>query len=366
MKKTHFYKILFLVLYWEFSALFYLFFESTVLDTYSYFYINESLSYNFQTSLKTAILVCLLASIVIGTFEVLYFNKLLCKKPLGITLLTKAIFYLFSIFIFTSLATILDFSFEANKSIFHKDVLALYYTYLLSPSVILVMVYWSLAVMSAIFVLHVNDKFGQGVLVNFLLGKYHHPKEENRIFMFLDLKSSTIYAEKLGHIKYSQLIQDCFYDLTDIVLRYDATIYQYVGDEIVLTWESDKGLKENNCISTFFAYESIIKKRGTYYNNNYGVIPEFKASLNMGYVTVAEVGELKKEIAYHGDVLNTAARIQEKCTEFNAKFLISENVRMQIKNNSYYKFDLIRCGLKLKGKNKPVCVFAVKNDHREL
>jgi len=28
---------------------------------------------------------------------------------------------------------------------------------------------------------------------------------------------------------------------------------------------------------------------------------------------VAEVGEIKTEIAYHGDTINTAARIQEQC-----------------------------------------------------
>ena len=89
--------------------------------------------------------------------------------------------------------------------------------------------------MSALFILQVSDKFGQGVLISFLLGKYHRPKEEDRIFMFMDLKSSTTHAEKLGHIKYSQFIQDCFFDITDVVIKYDAKIYQYVGDEVVLS-----------------------------------------------------------------------------------------------------------------------------------
>ncbi|MHC4457755.1 MAG: adenylate/guanylate cyclase domain-containing protein, partial [Planctomycetota bacterium] len=90
--------------------------------------------------------------------------------------------------------------------------------------------------MAALFILQVSDKFGQGVLISFLLGKYHRPKEDDRIFMFMDLKSSTTYAEKLGHIKYSQFIQDCFFDITDVITKYDAKIYQYVGDEVVLSW----------------------------------------------------------------------------------------------------------------------------------
>jgi adenylate cyclase len=86
--------------------------------------------------------------------------------------------------------------------------------------------------MSALFILQVSDKFGQGVLISFLLGKYYRPKEDDRIFMFMDLKSSTTSAEKLGHIKYSQFIQDCFFDITDVITKYDAKIYQYVGDEL--------------------------------------------------------------------------------------------------------------------------------------
>ncbi|MHA1992727.1 MAG: hypothetical protein ACW98A_17360 [Candidatus Hodarchaeales archaeon] len=66
-------------------------------------------------------------------------------------------------------------------------------------------------------------------MLNFILGKYHHPKEEKRTFMFMDLKSSTTYAEKLGHIEYNKLIQDCFFDLTDVVAENNANIYQYVG-----------------------------------------------------------------------------------------------------------------------------------------
>ena len=44
-------------------------------------------------------------------------------------------------------------------------------------------------------------------------------------------------------------------------------------------------------------------------DKKYRMVPEFKAGVNSGHVTVAEVGELKKEPAYQGDVLITAARI---------------------------------------------------------
>jgi adenylate cyclase len=43
--------------------------------------------------------------------------------------------------------------------------------------------------------------------------------------MFLDLKGSTTHAERLGHVQFSELIQDCFIDLT-VVIDHQALVYQ--------------------------------------------------------------------------------------------------------------------------------------------
>ena len=206
--------------------------------------------------------------------------------------------------------------------------------------------------------MQVSDKFGQGILVNFLVGKYHQPKVENRIFLFMDLKDSTSIAEKLGHIGYSLLLQDCYYDLTEVVLRHNAQIYQYVGDEVVLTWETKKGLRDNNCIKAFFAYDELIQDKSKHYSKNHKIIPEFKAGLNAGEVTVAEIGEIKKDLAYHGDVLNTAARIQGKCNEFQKKFLISESMKVQLENQQEFNFRLMG-NIKLRGKASSVPIYDV-------
>jgi len=212
--------------------------------------------------------------------------------------------------------------------------------------------------MLALFILQINEKFGQGVLINFLLGKYHRPKEDKRIFMFMDLNSSTTYAEKLGHLKYSQLIQDCFFDLTEIVLSYDAKIYQYVGDEVVLSWNVDKRTNYDNCFRTFFAYDNLLQSKRAYYENKYGIVPVFKAGVNVGYVTVAEVGELKKELAYHGDAINTAARIQEQCNKFKSRLLISEEINNQLRDTSVFKSELID-KIRMKGKLRSINIYNI-------
>ncbi len=209
------------------------------------------------------------------------------------------------------------------------------------------------------FINEMKKKFGPGYLLPLFLGKYSKPVVEERIFLFIDLKSSTTYAEELGHIKYSLLIQDCFYELNKIIYDYEAEIYQYVGDEAVITWKSTVGLKKLNAILFFFRFDHLIRERKDYFKYNYGLLPEFKAGLNMGTVTATEVGNIKREIAYHGDAINTAARIQSLCNQYNTHFLTSENIlnRIELPDN----FEKIFIGpVTLKGKSIPVKLYSIR------
>ena len=110
------------------------------------------------------------------------------------------------------------------------------------------------------FYQQVKQKFGRGVFLDIFLGRYHKPKESDRIFAFIDLKSSVTLAEKLGHVRYSHLLQDCFFDLTTQLDKHRAKIYQYVGDQVVLHWSIEDGLKDNRCIHIFFAFADRLEK----------------------------------------------------------------------------------------------------------
>ena len=86
---------------------------------------------------------------------------------------------------------------------------------------------------------------------------------------------------------------------------------------------------------------------------SFDVTPEFKGGMDMGIVTVAEVGDIKREIAYHGDTINTAARIQSVCNTYGKSFIISERLKDQIiweESSSTEFIDSIR----LKGKEKEI------------
>ena len=46
----------------------------------------------------------------------------------------------------------------------------------------------------------VNELLGQGVLFNFVAGRYHRPRVEERVLLFIDMESSTVIAERLGEL----------------------------------------------------------------------------------------------------------------------------------------------------------------------
>lgn len=272
------------------------------------------------------------------------------RRSFGIVILSKTLIYVVIFLIITFFA-----SWIGSGSL---DIARSYSTSMISIGNF---VFFAIASFLFHFFKQMNKKFGPGIMFRYLTGKYFNPKEENRIFMFLDLKSSTSIAEKLSHVLYSRLIQDCFSELTEPVLNWKGQIYQYVGDEAVITWEQKNGLDSAHCLHFFYDYLDRLEKKKNYFLKAYGIIPEFKAGLSLGPVTVAEVGELKSEIAYHGDVLNTAARIQDYCNQFNKRILVSETLFNELKGNDHFKIQSLG-EVQLRGKEGPSRIFSVEKN----
>lgn len=215
---------------------------------------------------------------------------------------------------------------------------------------------------SILFYYHqqVSKKIGHRILINLLLGRYHNPKEENRIFMFLDLTSATTIAEKLGAYKYSLFLKDFFFDIDDAINETKGTASQFVGDEVVIVWNAREGVENNNCIKLFFLAEEKIRTSKKRYIEKYGFSPEFKAGIHYGKVVIAEVGGTKQEIAYHGDAVNTAARIRSECSALNEKLLISAELLNLLANINVDFLVESKGVFSLKGKENAIGIFSIK------
>jgi adenylate cyclase len=210
-----------------------------------------------------------------------------------------------------------------------------------------------------IMIRQISMKFGPGNLRRLIMGTYYHPKSIEHIFMFLDLKDSTTHAERLGHLRFGGLIQDCFMDMS-VVTEFGAEFYQYVGDESILYWNVNDGVKQANCLMAFYAFNRRLQERSQFYMSNYGIVPEFKAGVNIGHAVVLEVGEIKREIAYLGDVLNTAARIQGLCKVHSENLLMSENLFNRLYSIPE-NLDIAAVGpAELRGRSAPVLIYRVR------
>lgn len=225
--------------------------------------------------------------------------------------------------------------------------------------------YTSSIIISLIMSLLVNIYFiivpliGRQTLWNILKGIYHHPKEEMRIFMFLDLTSSTTIAEEIGNIAFHKLLNRFFYDFSEAVIESRGEIYKYVGDEIIVVWKK-RSMQDNlRMLMLYFQVYKKIQEQKDYYLEMFGVVPGFRAGFHYGNVITGEMGDIKKEIVYLGDTVNTAARIQGECKYNDKELIISEQFYEIIEKPDYLKFDDMGM-ITLRGKKNPIRLYGVE------
>ncbi len=316
----------------------------------------------FSATIRDVLFGSVLGGTLFALIDIYFPAKILRKKSYGFIVIIKSVAFI-AIFVIVSVLINVQSYYLEGRAGGMREILAEFFIAQKKNTLVLFL-YNAIAAMGLNFLQQVDKKFGPGVLLKIFAGQYHRPRETARIFMFIDLRSSTTYAENLGHVRYSELIQDCFDDLSDAIMRHKAEIYQYAGDEAVLTWSIEDGLENANCLGAFFSFANLIKSRAEHYQSKYGLVPEFKAGANMGIVTIAEVGKIKREIAYHGDAINTAARIQKKCGELDKGILISETLASALGHYAGLQTSLVG-SLQLKGKKNPINIYAVEQKEHE-
>lgn len=206
-------------------------------------------------------------------------------------------------------------------------------------------------------IVEVIKKYSPGIFFDVLRGKYRHPQVEKRIVMFIDLKDSTPIAEKLGHVDYFKFIRQFIEIVSTALMRYHGRIYQYVGDEIVVSWIfNEKNAK--HCLDVLIEMRKLIQQSGEDFRRQFDIVPEFRVGIHIGEVTVGEIGVLKKDLAMSGDTMNTTARIRSACSELNQKFIVSKDVidSLDLKDWQSESLGIID----LKGKKTGIELFALK------
>jgi adenylate cyclase len=216
---------------------------------------------------------------------------------------------------------------------------------------------WIILFILTQLIIEINEKYSPGVFFDIMMGKYIQPKDERRIIMFIDLKDSTPIAEKLGHKTYFKFIRDFIYYISIGLMEYGGRIYQYLGDEIVVSWPDTKR-DAQKCIYALIEARKSLNKNLNLFLRNYGVFPEFKAGIHVGEVTIGEIGIIKKDLVMSGDTMNTTARIRTACNELNQKFIVSADFLERVRLKNWQAESL--GPIELKGKNSKLELFTLK------
>lgn len=283
---------------------------------------NTAANRSFRSYLLMEVTVFVM-SCLMGYLFVYTLKNVFRKRSFFINFIFKSIILLVAAFLMHFFSHFVDSVFISGKQ--SPEATRLAVQEILQPTLLIrKTLYWLiLFVVTELFIV-INEKYSPGVFLDLIRGKYMQPKIEKRIIMFMDLIDSTPIAEKLGHAENFKFIRDFVFHVSMAIIENDGRIYQYVGDEIVVSWLFNKKNMVKSMAAIIEARKNL-QSNGNVFRNNYGLIPEFRVGLHMGDVTVGEIGIIKKDLAMSGDTMNTTARIRSACNELNQKFIMSKD-----------------------------------------
>ncbi len=215
-----------------------------------------------------------------------------------------------------------------------------------------------LLVGNAIFLLQVSRLLGERTLRDVVFGRYHRSRTEERFFLFVDIAGSTSLAERIGPDAVHRFLGEVFRLASDPIDDHQGEVYQYVGDEIVVTWTVADGRAGARPVACFFAIEQALARAAPEFEREFGALPRLRAALHGGPVITGEVGGSRRAIVYHGDVMNTTSRIEQATRDLERQFLVSGDAVERLGDLGGYALEDLG-PQRLRGRAAAVRVYAV-------
>ena len=216
----------------------------------------------------------------------------------------------------------------------------------------------TLFVPSLILFVQLSRLIGERTLGDILLGRYHRSRVEERFFLFIDIVGSTPLAERIGPDAVHRFLNRVFQVASAPIDDHGGEVYQYVGDEVVITWTLAEGRVSARPLACYFAIERALAEAVEDFQREFGAVPRLRAALHAGPVITGVVGGSRRSIVFHGDVMNTTSRIENATRDLQRSFLASEDALNRLEGVEAYA--LADLGLQqLRGRAAPLRVYAV-------
>jgi adenylate cyclase len=205
---------------------------------------------------------------------------------------------------------------------------------------------------------------GYRTFMALLFGKYRRPYAERRFFLFVDVVGSTAIAERLGALEAHRFLAAVFSAVAEPIELCRGEIYQYVGDEIVITWVEADGVAEARALRCLFAMRAALAADANRFVERFGVQAELRAALHLGEVIAGEVGQVRRAIVFHGDVMNTTGRLEQATREVGCLFIASAVALAPLRPSPEIRTRDLGA-LALRGRVEPIHAFCVEQSWSE-
>lgn len=275
-------------------------------------------------------LIGFIGSIVVAVFEFRIFNPQYRKLSfLTVIILKIVLYFLAFIVIIIGVKGFIDSRFK-DLGFWEYLKSEEFRNFIINQDFDIIITYTLFFLIIITFTIQMTRKIGYNMFIDTIIGKYHTPREEERVFMLLDLKSSTTIAEKFGSLKYHQFLNDFYSDITKCIISAKGNIYRYVGDEIMVSWDMKTGMQNAICLRTFFYINIEIKKQREKYLVQYGLVPEYTTCFHSGMIIAGEIGEVKSQVVFSGETLSELQKLKKASSMYQKNLIISETLINQI------------------------------------
>ncbi len=188
--------------------------------------------------------------------------------------------------------------------------------------------------------------------------RMHRTGEMRDISVFFsDLAGFTTLAESMGPEKTMSIINQYMDMMQTVILKYDGTIKQFVGDAVMAIWGAP--LAQSNqaelAISTALDSQRMLEEASFEYAKGRQLNLTMRIGVDHGKCIVGNIGSSERfEYAAVGDTVNRASRL-EGLNKFYGTRIIASETAWQASNGAFYgrRLDSVQ----VKGKQHAVSVY---------
>ncbi len=116
------------------------------------------------------------------------------------------------------------------------------------------------------------------------------------------------------------------FDASKPVADNRGEIYRYQDDGFVATWNWNAGMNPADIFKAVDDLYAAVEEGRALYESSFGVCPDFRVGIHGGKVIVCEEGDLRRNIAFYGDTINIAARMEAKAKSVGVDCVVTSDI----------------------------------------